>query len=80
MLNPELTELDKITLKAICVGKFNCQIAYELNVREATIKHRVSQLLRKFGVRSRTQLLIAALVLNIIKVEDLVNWRTYETR
>lgn len=41
-------------------GKLNKQIAYELNVSEATIKAHVSAILRKLGVSSRTQAVIAA--------------------
>jgi DNA-binding NarL/FixJ family response regulator len=38
----------------------NKQIAYELSVSEATVKAHVSAILRKLGVESRTQAVIAA--------------------
>lgn len=41
-------------------GLLNKQIAYELNVSEATIKAHVTAILRKLGVYSRTQAVIAA--------------------
>lgn len=40
-------------------GLLNKQIAYELNVSEATIKAHVSAILQKLGVDSRTQAVIA---------------------
>ncbi len=44
----------------VCEGLLNKQIAYELNVSEATIKAHVTAIFRKLGVRTRTQ---AALLL-----------------
>ena len=40
-------------------GLLNKQIAYRLNVSEATIKAHVSAILQKLGVDSRTQAVIA---------------------
>lgn len=47
-------------LAMVCEGLLNKQIAYELNVSEATIKAHVTAIFRKLGVRTRTQ---AALLL-----------------
>ncbi|MGJ8525480.1 Response regulator protein VraR [Halomonadaceae bacterium LMG 33818] len=54
-------------------GLLNKQIAYDLNVSEATIKAHVTAILRKLGVHSRTQAVIAAQRLEIEppKVEDI---------
>ena len=41
-------------------GLLNKQIAYELNVSEATVKAHVSAILQKLGVESRTQAIAAA--------------------
>ena len=41
-------------------GKLNKQIAYELNISEATVKAHVSAILQKLGVNSRTQAVIVA--------------------
>jgi len=41
-------------------GLLNKQIAYDLNVSEATVKAHVTAILRKLGVHSRTQAVIAA--------------------
>jgi DNA-binding NarL/FixJ family response regulator len=40
-------------------GLLNKQIAYKLNVSEATVKAHVSAILQKLGVDSRTQAVIA---------------------
>ena len=47
-------------LTMVCDGLLNKQIAYELNVSEATIKAHVTAIFRKLGVRTRAQ---AALLL-----------------
>lgn len=50
-LTPQQTRI----LKLICVGKPNKQIAYELSLAEATVKAHITALLRRLGVRNRTQ-------------------------
>ncbi len=47
-------------------GLLNKQIAYELNVKEATIKAHMTEIFRKLGVNSRTQ---AVLALGALAVE-----------
>ena len=49
-------------------GLLNKQIAYELNVSEATVKAHVSAILQKLSVDSRTQAVIA--VNRIAAVDD----------
>ncbi len=39
-------------------GKLNKQIAHELGVGDSTVKAHVSEILRKLGVISRTQIVI----------------------
>ncbi|KHT64770.1 LuxR family transcriptional regulator [Photobacterium gaetbulicola] len=66
--NEELTELtDKIAaltpqqykvLGMLSDGLLNKQIAYELNVSEATIKAHMTAIFRKLGVKNRTQAVI----------------------
>jgi len=51
-------------------GLLNKQIAYELEVSEATIKAHVTAILRKLGVYSRTQAVIAASRLQIDHPQD----------
>ena len=47
-------------LMMLSEGLLNKQIAYELDVSEATVKAHVSAILQKLGVESRTQAVIAA--------------------
>ncbi len=47
-------------------GLLNKQIAYELDVKEATIKAHMTEIFRKLGVHSRTQ---AVLALSLLAVE-----------
>lgn len=52
-------------LNMLTDGLLNKQIAFELNVSEATIKAHVTAILRKLGVHSRTQAVIAAQKLEV---------------
>ena len=51
----ELTPQQTRIMKLICVGKPNKQIAYELDLAEATVKAHITALLRRLGVQNRTQ-------------------------
>ncbi len=55
-----LTPQQVRVLMMLSGGLLNKQIAYELNVSEATVKAHVSAILTKLGVDSRTQAVIAA--------------------
>ena len=55
-----LTPQQVRVLMMLSAGLLNKQIAYELNVSEATVKAHVSAILQKLGVDSRTQAVIAA--------------------
>jgi DNA-binding NarL/FixJ family response regulator len=48
-------------MKRVLRGRMNKQIAYELSVSEATVKVHISNMLRKFGVRSRSELIVSLL-------------------
>ncbi|WP_298725816.1 response regulator transcription factor [uncultured Ferrovibrio sp.] len=56
----ELTPQQLRVLTLLSQGKLNKQIAHELSVGEATVKAHVTAILKKLGVRSRTQAVIAA--------------------
>ncbi|MFS8035514.1 response regulator transcription factor [Xanthobacter sp. AM11] len=62
--NDVLTRLAALTpqqlrvLQMLRQGRLNKQIAYELDVCERTVKAHVSEILRKLGVYSRTQVVI----------------------
>ena len=53
-------------------GLLNKQIAYELNVKEATVKAHMTEIFRKLGVRSRTQAVLALKSLAADPPEDLL--------
>ncbi|EWY42158.1 LuxR family transcriptional regulator [Skermanella stibiiresistens SB22] len=55
-----LTPQQLRVLAGITSGKLNKQIAYEMSVSEATVKAHVTVILRKLGLHSRTQVIIAA--------------------
>jgi DNA-binding NarL/FixJ family response regulator len=55
-----LTQQQIRVLMMLSQGLLNKQIAYELNVSEATVKAHVSAVLQKLGVESRTQAVILA--------------------
>jgi DNA-binding NarL/FixJ family response regulator len=55
-----LTPQQVRVLMMLSEGLLNKQIAYELDVSEATVKAHVSAILQKLGVESRTQAVIAA--------------------
>ncbi len=56
----ELTPQQFRVLGMLCSGMLNKQIAYELDVSEATVKAHVTAILRKLGVATRTQAVLAA--------------------
>lgn len=53
-------------------GLLNKQIAYELNVKEATIKAHMTEIFRKLGVNSRTQAALALASLAVDPPADMV--------
>jgi DNA-binding NarL/FixJ family response regulator len=59
-----LTPAELNVLQQLTEGKPNKIIASELNVKECTVKAHISSVLRKLGVNSRTQAVLAAKTLN----------------
>jgi DNA-binding NarL/FixJ family response regulator len=55
-----LTPRRREVLTALCAGKPNRQIAHELGLSESTVKIHVNAVFKLFGVRTRTQAVIAA--------------------
>jgi len=56
----ELTPQQFRVLGMLCAGMLNKQIAYDLDVSEATVKAHVTAILRKLSVATRTQAVLAA--------------------
>jgi DNA-binding NarL/FixJ family response regulator len=55
---PSLTSRQRQVAELVAVGRSNQAIASRLRICEKTVEKHVSALLRKLGVRSRTQLAI----------------------
>ena len=53
-----LTPAQMRVLSLLKRGKLNKQIAYELDIGESTVKAHISEIMRKLGVASRTQVVI----------------------
>ncbi|MGH1575849.1 response regulator [Planktotalea sp.] len=54
-----LTNQQARILDLICEGKLNKQIAFDLTIAETTVKAHVTAIMRKLGVQSRTQAVLA---------------------
>lgn len=61
----ELTPQQFRVLQMVCSGQLNKQIAYDLNVSEATVKAHMTHILRKLGASNRTQAVLIASRLGI---------------
>jgi DNA-binding NarL/FixJ family response regulator len=73
----QLTPQQQRVMQLICAGKPNKQIAYELQLAEATVKAHITALLRRLGVRNRTQ---AALAVEAARAGTLATEEPPETR
>ena len=63
-----LTERETEILKYLTYGKSNAEIAKELFVSAHTVKAHVSSILRKLKVTDRTQAVVKAIKLGLIKI------------
>jgi len=59
-------------------GLLNKQIAYELDISETTVKSHVKKILKKMGVRKRTEVIILANTLHIEYPDDLLSRESHE--
>jgi DNA-binding NarL/FixJ family response regulator len=66
----ELSDREKDVLSLVKLGHSNKEIGLKFNLREKTVKHYMTQLLKKFGVRSRTELALAASRLPLAQQHD----------
>ena len=62
-----LTEREREVLALIARGMCNSEIAGELYLSQATVKTHVARLLRKMGLRDRTQAVVAAYDLGLVR-------------
>ncbi|MBE9399373.1 response regulator transcription factor [Pontibacterium sp. N1Y112] len=56
----DFTEQQLQIIRLIIDGKLNKQISYQLGIHESTVKYHLTNIYRKFQVRSRTQLVVSA--------------------
>ena len=66
----QLTTRELDTLKRIVAGRSNKEIAYDLNISEATVKSHVNSLLGKLGASDRTQAAIIAVQRGFVRLPD----------
>jgi two-component system, NarL family, response regulator LiaR len=66
-----LTDIETEVLKLLARGKANKQIASNLFTDEKAINAKISSILRKLGVRSRTQAALHAVRTGLVSVEEL---------
>lgn len=70
--SPEaLTDLETDVLKLLARGKANKEIASDLFTDEKAIRTHISSILKKLGVRSRTQAALHAVRIGLVSVEEL---------
>ena len=67
----ELTERETEVLAGVARGLANKEIARKLYVEERTVKAHVSSILRKLGLKSRTQAALYAVRTNLVPLDDL---------
>ena len=70
--SPEpLTGRETEILRLLARGRSNRQISSELFIEEKTVKAHVSSVLRKLGVKSRTQAALHAVRAGVVSLEEL---------
>lgn len=65
-----LTDQQFRVLMHLTEGRLNKQIAYDLNISEATVKAHITAIFRKLGVQNRTQAVIVASKLKLPQQEQ----------
>ena len=59
-LSCELSDREMVTLRLLCVGLTNSEIAAKLNVAESSVRTYINRMLEKTGYTNRNRLMIAA--------------------
>ena len=65
----QLTPQQFKVLMSVSQGLLNKQIAYDMGISEATVKAHVTAIMNKLGVSNRTQAVLAASKLDVLKPE-----------
>lgn len=64
----KLTRRELEVLKLLTIGKYNKEVAEELEISERTVKNHVSNIFKKIGVTDRTQAAVFAIRNNLITI------------
>ena len=64
----DLTRRELEVLKLLAVGKYNKEVAEELEISERTVKNHVSNIFKKIHVTDRTQAAVFAIRNNLITI------------
>ena len=64
----KLTRRELEVLKLLAIGKYNKEVAEELEISERTVKNHVSNIFKKIGVTDRTQAAVFAIRNNLITI------------
>ena len=59
-LSCELSDQELQTLRLLCEGKTNAEIAAKLNVAESSVRTYINRMLEKTGYPNRNRLMVAA--------------------
>lgn len=59
-LSCEFTDQELQTLRLLCEGKTNAEIAAKLNVAESSVRTYINRMLEKTGYPNRNRLMVAA--------------------
>jgi DNA-binding CsgD family transcriptional regulator len=65
-----LTNREKEVLKYVVNGLSNIEIAKKAFITEHTVKAHISSIIRKFGVKTRIDIAVLAIIEGLVKVED----------
>ena len=60
VLSCDLSEQELKTLRLLCEGKTNAEIAARLNVAESSVRTYINRMLEKTGYQNRNRLMVAA--------------------
>lgn len=68
----QLTERERVIIALVATGFSNKQIADKEGVEPTTVRGHIYNIMRKMGVRNRTQLAMAGLLAGLVDVEAVV--------
>ena len=70
MLSCDLSDQELETLRLLCEGKTNTEIAAKLNVAESSVRTYINRMLEKTGYPNRNRLMVAAVGKRLVVPES----------